>query len=143
MAQNWLRAYELVIGPPGETGFKTSSLKINFSLSKTEDETCNNIKLSIWNLNEEHKSMLDKKDCVVSLRAGYVGNIKDIFTGYVVFSEGELDGADYKTTLTIVDGRVEVRDTQVSKTYSGTTNSKTIFDLRYRITTLALCGTMC
>lgn len=128
MSKNWLRAYELMAGPAGGEGFTTSDLKINFSLSKTEDETCNNISLSIWNLNKQHRAVLDKKDCVVKLRAGYVGDIKDIFTGYVVFAEGEPDGADYKTTLTIVDGRVECRDTQVSKTYSGTTSSKTVFD---------------
>ena len=128
MSQNWLRAYELIAGPAGGEGFSINALKINFSLSKTEDETCNNITLSIWNLNPSHKEMLDKKDCVVKLRAGYVGNIKDIFTGYVVFCEGENDGADYKTTLTIVDGRVECRDTQMSKTYSGSVSSKTMFD---------------
>lgn len=128
MAKNWLRAYEITAGPAGGTGFSINSLKINFSLSKTEDETCNNITLSIWNLNAEHRAILDQKDCVVKLRAGYVGDLKDVFTGYVVFAEGENDGADFKTTLTIVDGRVECRDTQVSNTYSGTVNSKTMFD---------------
>lgn len=128
MAQNWLRAYELTAGPAGGSGFSISQLKINFSLSKTEDETCNNITVHIWNLNDEHKAILDKKDCVVSLKAGYEGNIKPVFTGYVVFSTGENDGADYKTELTVVDGRVEIRDTQISKTYSGSVNSKTVFD---------------
>ena len=128
MAKNWIRAYELTAGPAGGEGFSINSLKINFSLSKTEDETCNNITISIWNLNAEHRAILDQKDCVVSLRAGYVGNVKDIFTGYVVFAEGEVDGADFVTRLTIVDGRVQCRDTQISKTYSGTVNSKDMFD---------------
>ena len=128
MAKNWLRAYKLIAGPAGGEGFSINALKINFSLSKTEDETCNNITISIWNLNEEHKAILDQKDCVVELHAGYVGNVKHVFTGYVVFAEGENDGADYKTTLTVVDGRVECRDTTMSKTYSGTENSKKMFD---------------
>lgn len=128
MPQNWIRAYELTAGPAGGTGFTVNALKINFSLSKTEDETCNNINLSIWNLNEEHKAILDKKDCKVFLKAGYVGNIKDVFTGYVVFATGENDGADYRTDLVVVDGRVECRDTQMSKTYSGTVSSKAAFD---------------
>lgn len=128
MAQNWIRAYELEAGQAGGTGFKITDLKIEFSLTKTEDETANDITLSIWNLNDEHIAELEKKDCVVTLKAGYVGNIKQIFVGYVCFIEGEPDGADWKTTLTIVDGRVETRDTQVSTSYDSGTSSKTIID---------------
>lgn len=128
MSQNWMRAYKLSAGPAGGSGFEISQLKINFSLSKTEDETCNNITIQIWNLNEQHKAILDKKDCVVTLYAGYEGDIKHVFTGYVVFCTGEKDGADYRTELTVVDGRVECRDTTISKTYGGSTNSKNIFD---------------
>jgi len=61
MAKNWIRAYKLVAGPAGGEGFSINALKINFSLSKTEDETCNNITISIWNLNEEHKDDTTRK----------------------------------------------------------------------------------
>lgn len=128
MPKNWIRAYELQAGPAGGAGFKITDLKIEFSLSKTEDETNNNITLSIWNLNDEHKAILEQKDCVVVLKAGYQESIKQIFIGYVTLCEGEKDGADYKTSLTIVDGRKECRDTQMSKSYSGQPNSKTLID---------------
>ena len=128
MSENWIREYELQAGPAGGNGFKVSDLHISFSLSKTEDETCNDIKIDIWNLNAEHKAMLEQKDCTVKLRAGYRNNVKDIFVGYVTYVEGEKDGADYKTSIECVDGRVECRDTQQSKSYDGSTSSKKVLD---------------
>ena len=83
-------------------------------------------KVSIWNLNPQHLAELSKDDCVVSLKAGYGSVMPLIFTGVVTYTSTSLDGADRCTQLELVDNRIEVRDTYVSVSYSGTVNTKTL-----------------
>ncbi len=128
MSRNWIREYELIAGPAGDMGFKIKDLHVAFSCEKTEDNTLNNIKIQVWNLNDVHKKMLEQKDCAIELKAGYRGSVKTLFKGYVTYVEGEKDGADYKTSIEAADGRKEVRDTQVSSSFSGSTSSKNLID---------------
>lgn len=51
-----------------------------------------------------------------------------IFAGIVTNSTTSLDGADVKTEIEVVDNLVEVRDTYVTISYTGTVNWKTIMD---------------
>jgi len=126
---SWLRKYTLKCGKPGGKGFETSALHVAFSVSCNEDKSGNNATLSIWNLNAEHEAMVCEKDCYVEIRAGYEDtSLIEVFKGYVTYGDGDLDGADWRTDLELVDGRVEVRDTYVSKSYSGSTNQKNIID---------------
>jgi hypothetical protein len=49
-----------------------------------------------------------------------------VFVGAVTFSETTLDSADRQTDIEAADGRVELRDTYVSLSYSGVINTKSI-----------------
>lgn len=130
------RQYRLSAGKAGELGFEigeTSStqpvaLHINFSLQKSDLETQNTGRVTVWNLNKQHLAALDAKDCVLSLKAGYGNRMALIFAGIVSSATTTRDGADMKTEIEVVDNLVEIRDTYVSVSYTGNVNWKTILD---------------
>lgn len=133
---NFLRRYVLKAGKMGRQGFeigKTSqkephALHISFSIEKSETETSNTAKVQIWNLSPNNLKVLDTKDCVIELQAGYQDHIALVLAGNVVTSTTSLDGADQMTEIEVVDGRVALRDTYISVSYKKKTSCKTVFD---------------
>lgn len=123
---NWIRAYQLSAGQVGEIGFGTNELHIQFSVEKSDVASPNTAKISIWNLNPAHKAALEEKDCIVTLNAGYRGNTPMVLTGTVTNVVTEDDGADQKTTVDVLDGRKELRDSYVTLGYLQSTDSKLI-----------------
>lgn len=104
------------------------ALHINFSLQKSDLETQNTGRVTVWNLNKQHLAALDEKDCVLSLKAGYGNRMPLIFAGIVSSATTTKDGADRKTEIEVVDNLVEIRDTYVTISYTGNVNWKTIMD---------------
>lgn len=133
--KNFLRRYEIKAGAMGCNGFsigKTDennphALHISFSVEKSTSETSNTAKIQIWNLSPDNLKVLDTKDCVIELRAGYDDYIALILVGNIVTSTTQKDGADVLTEIEVVDGRVELRDTYITVSYHGKTNVKPIF----------------
>lgn len=133
---NFDRQYRLIAGKAGSTGFEIGAatknqpvpLHIAFSVEKSEKESANTAKVDIWNLNKEHLSVLETKDCCVAVRAGYGDRLSLIFSGIVTTCTTEMDQADRKTSIELVDNLVELRDTYVSVSYSGKVSWKKIFD---------------
>lgn len=135
-SENFHREYRLAVGKAGGVGFEIGErsksqpipLHISFSFERTDLETQNTGRVTVWNLNKEHIAALDEKDCVLSLKAGYGNRMPLIFAGIVTNCVTSLDGADRKTEIEVVDNLVEIRDTYVTISYAGTVNWKTIFD---------------
>lgn len=133
---NFDRQYRFAAGKAGQTGFEIGAtsksqpvpLHVNFSFQKSELEAQNTGKVTIWNLNPQHLSALNQKDCVVSFKAGYGNRLSLIFAGIVSYASTAIDGADRKTEIEVIDSLVEIRDTYVSVSYNGTVNWKKIFD---------------
>lgn len=133
---NFDRQYRLAAGQAGSTGFEIGGttlsqpipLHINFALQKTDLETPNTGKVTVWNLNPEHLAALNEKNCVLSLRAGYGNTLKLIFAGVISFVSTTSEDADEKTEIEVVDNLIEIRDTYVSLSYEGKVNWKTIID---------------
>lgn len=123
---NWIRIYQFSAGQAGEIGFGTNELRIQFSVEKSDVASPNTAKISLWNLNPTHKAALEEKDCVVTLNAGYRGNMPLVLTGTVTNVVTEDDGADQKTTIDVLDGRKELRDSYVTLGYLQSTDSKLI-----------------
>ena len=134
--ENFGREYRVAIGKAGEAGFEIGQrsesqpvpLHINFSIERTDLETQNTGRITIWNLNKQHLAALEEKDCCLSLKAGYQNRLPLIFSGIVTSVTTAYDGADRRTEVEVVDNLVEIRDTYVSISYTGTVNWKTIFD---------------
>ena len=133
---NFDRQYRMAAGPVGGTGFEVGEatkenpvpLRVEFSFQKSDLQTQNTGKLTIWNLSKDHLAVLAAKDCALAFRAGYGRRISLIFAGIVSFLRTSMDGADRKTEIEVVDNLVQIRDTYVSISYAGTVNWKTILD---------------
>lgn len=134
--ENFIRSYVMKAGKMGRKGFeigKTSdsnphALHISFSVEKSSSETANTAKVQVWNLSPKNLKVLDTKDCVIELQAGYSNHISLILAGNVVTVSTEMDGADRMTEIEVVDGRVALRDTYISVSFSGKVNSKEVFN---------------
>ena len=130
------RQYRLAAGPAGGAGFEVgattpdspTALHIRFMVDKCDSETPNTATISLWNLNPAQLATLNEKDCVVTLRAGYGGHRPLIFVGTVTYIETSLDAGDRETYLELADGRIELRDSYVSLSYSGMINTKKIIE---------------
>ena len=133
---NFDRQYRLAAGPAGGAGFEVGetskaqpvALHVNFSLQKSDLETQNTGRVTLWNLNPSQLAVLNEKDCVVSLKAGSGSKLALIFAGIVSYVSTTIDSADRKTEIEVIDNLVEIRDTYVSVSYNGTVNWKIIFD---------------
>lgn len=133
--ENWMRTYTLRAGKMGTKGFEIgnidsteqSCLHISFSVEKSSEESNNDAKIQIWNLSKENLSILESKDCIVELKAGYGNNRALIFVGNVSSAITTLDNADRMTELTVVDGLVELRDTNISISINGKVDGKTVY----------------
>ena len=88
-SENFGREYRVAIGKAGEAGFEIGQrsesrpvpLHINFSIERTDLETQNTGRITIWNLNKQHLAALEEKDCCLSLKAGYQNRLPLIFSG--------------------------------------------------------------
>ena len=134
--KNFDRQYRLSAGKAGGTGFEIGEpagpqnmpLHISFGIERTDLESQNTATVTVWNLSPAHIQALNEEDCVVVLKAGYGSTMPLIFTGVVTRVETQLDGADMATEIELVDTRVELRDTYVSLSYTGTINAKKVIE---------------
>lgn len=132
--KNFSRTYRLEAGPAGQIGFQIGEttgasgmpLHVSFAIEKSDVDTDNTGRCTIWNLNAEHIDMLNRPDCIVSLRAGYDDVMPLIFSGVVTYVATAADGADMATEVELTDSRIEVRDAVISVSFAGKVNSKKI-----------------
>lgn len=133
---NFIRRYLMKAGVMGRNGFQVGhtsdsnphALHISFSIEKSDSEAANTAKVQVWNLSSESLKVLDTKDCIIELHAGYTSHISLILVGNVVTVATQMDGADRLTELEVVDGRGAIRDTYISVSFCGKVNSKEVFD---------------
>lgn len=131
---NFLRTYSIVCGSKGVNGFEIGNkvsdndvLHISFSIEKSNSETPNNGKVQIWNLSPSSLNVLEGKDCILELKAGYGNNRSIILVGSVVSAITTLDNADRMTEIEVVDGKVELSDTFLSISKNGIVNTKDLY----------------
>ena len=130
------RQYRLTAGVAGEVGFTVgeptpphnSPLHISFSVERTDSQTLNTSKITLWNLTQEHINTLMRDGCQVVLNAGYGTGRPCIFKGTVTNVNTDLDGADRATEIETVDGFGELKDTYISLSYRGKVSAYTIID---------------
>lgn len=133
---NFDRQYRFAAGEAGGKAFEIGEpsgsipmpLRIQFDVEKTDLETPNTGKISIWNLSQEHIAELEKTNCTAMLNAGYASRRPLVISGLVIHCVTEDDGADRRTDIEVEDSLINLRDTYVTISYSGKTNAKTILD---------------
>jgi hypothetical protein len=129
MAQLWNRKAVVTMGPKGEEGVRIEGLRVSFDIVKTNKKSANNAKIVIYNLNESNKSILKtKEDISLMLEVGYGSNVDLLFTGDVVRSSTQRNGADFLTTIEIEDGDQALTTATIDKSYVAGTDLKTVVD---------------
>lgn len=133
--ENFMRTYTMKCGKMGSTGFMIGNihsptgdaLHISFSVEKCDVESPNTAKVQVWNLSDANLKILDIKDCIVELKAGYGNNNALILAGNVTSVITVPDNADRMTEIEVMDGRVELRDTVISISINGSVNCKDVY----------------
>lgn len=133
---NWKRRVSLKCGPKGKDGFRIGnyssvdqeSLHISFSVEKSDSESANTAKVQIWNLSPKNLKILDKKNCIIELRAGYANNMALILSGNVETVTTTRSNADRETELEVTDGGVALRNVVINVSYNKKTSCKTVYD---------------
>lgn len=128
--RNFNRTYTLRFGQKGSGGRiigERNELRISFDVEKSDSKTSNTAKLSIWNLSDESIKLLESKDCVVELKAGYDGNNALIFVGNVTELSTSFDDADHETEIEASDSRTALRDANISISYAQPVSSKELY----------------
>lgn len=133
--QNFYRTYTLKAGKMGNKGFEIGTinsptqecLHISFSVEKSDSESANTSKVQIWNLSKENLSILEQKDAIVELKAGYDNNNALALVGNITSVVTTSDNADRMTEIEVVDGRVALRDGMASVSINGSVNCKDVY----------------
>lgn len=133
--KNWMRTYTMKCGKMGSKGFEIGNvhsveedcLHVSFSIEKSSAESPNDAKVQIWNLSPKNLRILESKDCAVELQAGYGTSRSLLLVGNVSSAITTLDNADRLTELTVVDGLVELRDTNITVSINGKVDCKKVY----------------
>ncbi len=135
--RNFYRSYRFEFGDSGGMGYAVGNLEgqtgrplhISFSISRSDLASLNTARVNIWNLKQEHLNKLEDIGVTVcALYAGYGDRLALIFQGTVTFCTSVKEGADWKTTIELVDGFSSVKKTTVALSYDKNTTWKTILD---------------
>ena len=134
--RNWIRTYTFKAGVQGQKGFiignlespKETALRISFDVEKSKEESPNNGKVKIWNLSNDNLRILESKDCIAELKAGYDGNNALVILGSITSCITTMDNSDRMTELEVVDGRIQMRDCYISISLNGKVNGKAIYE---------------
>jgi len=133
--KNFYRTYTLRCGKKGEEGFEIGNinnsnevcLHVSFSIEKASVESPNTAKVQIWNLSPVSLKVLEIKNCIIELKAGYDNNNTLILIGNVANVITAPDNADRLTEIEVVDGMVPLRDTNISVSFNGDVSCKSVY----------------
>lgn len=134
--KNWMRRYIMRCGPEGQNGFEIghsksateTALHVAFSIEKSDVSNPNDAKVQIWNLSDKNLKILEMKDCIVELRAGYEDSLALVLVGGITSIITTMENADRMTELTVVDGNVALRDAVVTISLNGKVDSKAVYE---------------
>ncbi len=114
------RVAELTVGAANEKSVIIRDLRFSFSITKDNDKSANNLSLKIYNMNQETRSIVERVNNSVILKAGYEHDIGavTIFTGSVISAWTEKIENNIITYLSVSDGILPLRDTKISLSYA-------------------------
>lgn len=130
------RQYELIVGDyKANNGILITDLQVTFDISKTSDnkKNSNSAAIEIYNLNEEHRHLLDTDYPAAVFSAGYVdtGGPKRLFSGQVTQVTTRKSGADLVTQIQMGSGYTDLNQQVLSQlTAPGRTVKDVLEDIR-------------
>jgi hypothetical protein len=106
----FLRYFRVVVDT-----IEIKSLDVRFKIEKNLKAQPNKAEISIFNLNEAHRSQLEQLPTVaVSVEAGYVGGSSMIFLGDLRRASSQDSGPDIITTISSGDGEKAIQTARVN-----------------------------
>ncbi|AWH88019.1 phage protein [Limnobaculum parvum] len=124
------RVAELIVGEANGNAVIINDLRFSFSIEKDNDKSTNKLTLKVYNMNKQTRSVVERVNNNVILKAGYKNDIGavTIFTGSVVSAWTISVGNDIITELSVRDGILPLRDTKISLSYMKGTSALSILD---------------
>jgi hypothetical protein len=115
------RDYELTVTVDGRSFVVTPPMRIAFDADKSIRGGLNKLTCKVYNLQESKRLALVKdaeqqRNIQFSLKVGYEGDLRLIFSGSVFTGENSRDGADIVTTLDSIDGGFDFLNSFTSRT---------------------------
>lgn len=100
---------------------RITQLPMYFEIEKSLTELPNAAIFRIWNMNPEHREMVEEPEIFCSLKAGYLyggQQLPNIFTGAIVDASSSSQGTDIITEIEVMDGFLQWRDEITSVSFS-------------------------
>jgi hypothetical protein len=115
------RDFEIIIGTisiPARpvdptTGLVVPTLRAMFNIEKNDDSSPNKASVTVYNLNSAHRAAIQEGWPVI-VKAGYVGNVQQLFGGWIEKSDNRREGVDWITTVEASDGGNRFRTARVN-----------------------------
>jgi hypothetical protein len=92
---------------------------VQFRATRSRSKEPNTATITIYNLNENHRSELQEKGIPTVLEAGYADNVSQIFSGALEFGSSVKTGPDILTTIQTDDGGKEYKNARINTSLKG------------------------
>jgi hypothetical protein len=125
MSRLFKRRFSLTIAKPrtfftqGPEALIIRSLHCQFQVEKHLGKEPNTCTITIDNLSDQTRSLLDEKPIYVRLEAGYDIDEELLFEGDLRFSESLLDSSTWVTRMEVGDGERAFRQARVNRSFTG------------------------
>lgn len=123
MALLYLRKATLTIGSR-----KFEGIRLNFTVEKTSTSSSNKAVVTAYNLNNDSKAFIEKKEGLMRLEAGYADNLSILFLGDVAKVMTKRSGADILTIIESGDGEARLANAHVEIGLKGGATDQQIVD---------------
>lgn len=124
------RNYVLRVGKPGKNYLEISGLNVQFKVQKSSDnkKKGNHASVSVYNLSEDHRKIVEESGVTVYLEVGYADTgLHELFSGQVTDVETNRNGEDLVTTLTLDSLYSGLNHKMVSKLIAPNTTLEGLF----------------
>lgn len=92
-------------------------LRMTFDVRRSLGLEPNTLEITIWNLSDDSRKQVQRKDAAIILQAGYEDTQEQIFSGNVRTSSHNRDGTDWTTKVKSGDGETAFRTARVAESF--------------------------
>ena len=107
------------VDPKSGRSVEIDHLRVAFKVNRTLKKKPNAVTLILTNLSEDSRAKLQKLLVPVSIKAGYLDNTHEIFSGELTYGSSILDGTDWITRLQAGDGAKAFQSARISESLAG------------------------
>ena len=123
------RNAQVWIGTLGSKGRFLAGARISFDIDMDDNRETNTGTISIYNLSDETKGLLEEKNTSVVLDVGYDNEeLNTLFIGDVISHKDDFNENDVVTRITCKDGFIPLTQRKLSLSFAEGSNTKQIVD---------------